>query len=92
MGEREFPAMPCSDRPGSAEPATTVPDVGTLAYDSRSGRVGRVMAMLAGQVMLRPPAGGLEWEVAPGDLRPASRTEELRSRVAELNAAKRSGL
>lgn len=64
------------------------PAVGELAYDSGSDRVGRVMALGQRYAMLRPPGGGCEWQVPRERLHPASRADELRSRVRELNAAR----
>ncbi len=68
-----------------------VPAVGELAYDSRADRVGVVMEVKRTYALLRPPGGGLEWDVQPEHLHPADRMDELRARVAELNAASRWG-
>ncbi|MFJ3694621.1 hypothetical protein ACIPW9_10970 [Streptomyces sp. NPDC090052] len=57
--------------------------------DSRSGRVGQVMAREGGSVQLRPPGGGREWDCPPDAVDPALPREVLRARVAELNRAGR---
>lgn len=46
------------------------PVVGTLVLDGRRNRVGRVMGNVGPHVQLRPPAGGREWDCAPGDVKP----------------------
>ena len=68
-----------------------VPTAGELAYDSGSDRVGVVMEVKQTYALLRPPGGGLEWDVRLCHLHPADRADELRARVAELNAARRWG-
>ncbi len=72
--------------------AVQVPAVGELAYDSRSDRVGRVMEVKVAYVLLRPPEGGREWGVPLGHVHSPDQADELRARVAELNAASRWGL
>lgn len=64
----------------------TVPEIGTLALDARTGRIGQVMGHEGPYVQLRPPQGGIEWDVRPEDVRPADAHECLRARVAEVNA------
>ncbi|MGW4027833.1 hypothetical protein ACWEFL_00715 [Streptomyces sp. NPDC004838] len=64
----------------------TVPEVGTLALDAKTGRVGRVMGHVGTYVQLRRPGGGLEWEASPQDVRPVDGYARLRARVAERNA------
>ena len=64
-----------------------VPAVGSLVLDAKQDRVGVVMDRQGGRVYLRPPQGGREWEAAPEDVRPARAGDELRARVAEINAA-----
>lgn len=90
------PGTPCLSRRAAEETATAtaveLPAVGDLAYDGRLDRVGRVMALGRTYAVLRPSGGGLEWEVPLGHLHQAERAEELRSRVAELNASSRWGL
>jgi hypothetical protein len=68
-----------------------VPDVGSLVLDAKRDRVGVVMDRQGGRVYLRPPQGGLEWEAAEEDVRAARAGDELRARVAEINAAGRWG-
>jgi hypothetical protein len=65
-------------------------DVGTLALDERTGRVGRVMDHLGSHVQLRPPGGGLEWDADPGHVRPVTPKERLTARLAEVNAYSRN--
>ncbi|WP_229890894.1 hypothetical protein [Streptomyces mashuensis] len=43
---------------------------GTLAIDTRTGRLGQVMDHHAGYVQLRPPRGGIEWNCPPDKARP----------------------
>jgi hypothetical protein len=64
---------------------------GTLALDTKTDRVGRVMARQDGLLYLRAVTGGREWEAEPQDVRPADATDELRARVAEINADSRWG-
>ena len=76
--------------PAVAGETSTVPRVGELAYDCRSDRVGQVMELRTAYALLRPPGGGREWDVPLGYVHSADRADELRARVAELNAASRS--
>jgi len=69
-----------------------IPAVGALAYDHRSDRVGQVMELHRTYAVLRPTGGGREWFLPLGYLHKPQRAEELRRRVAELNAASRWGL
>ncbi|WP_329077966.1 hypothetical protein [Streptomyces niveus] len=73
----------------AGEGGAFVPDVGTYAVDSRDGRVGQVMALDDDCVQLRPPGGGVEWDVPPGWIHPAPPNETLRAKVTELNRARR---
>lgn len=66
-----------------------VPDIGALVLDVKRDLVGVVMDRQGGRVYLRPPHGGREWEADPEDVRPARAGDELRARVAEINAAGR---
>jgi len=74
------------------EASVELPGVGELAYDSRSDRVGEVMELRSTHAVLRPPGGGLEWEVPLGYVHPGSHRDDLRARVAERNANSRWGL
>ncbi|KPI02190.1 hypothetical protein OK074_5374 [Actinobacteria bacterium OK074] len=67
------------------------PAVGTAARDTRSGKVGRVMANVGGYVQLRPLTGGVEWDVPPEHIEPAPLSEALSGAVAEQNALSRRG-
>lgn len=62
-----------------------VPEVGTLALDAKTDRVGHVMGHEGPYVQMRPPHGGREWDAQPEDVRPAGTQEQLRARVAEAN-------
>jgi hypothetical protein len=53
--------------------------------DTRTDRVGKVMGAEGPYVQLRPPAGGVEWDVPPEALRPARTVEELRAKVTGIN-------
>lgn len=64
---------------------TVSPDTGALVVDRRSGKVGVVMGHVGPYVQLRPPRGGLEWDVPPEDVRPPTPTEELSAKVAVAN-------
>jgi hypothetical protein len=76
----------------TAEPQDDgVPGVGALVLDMRQDRVGVVMDRQNDRVFLRPPQGGPEWEAAAEDVRPARAGDQLRARVAEINAAGRWG-
>ncbi|GAA1350398.1 hypothetical protein ACFPK5_17405 [Streptomyces beijiangensis] len=59
--------------------------VGTYAVDSRSGKVGRVMAREDGFVQLRAPGGGVEWDCPPEVLRAVEVGEALRGSVRAAN-------
>lgn len=61
------------------------PEPGAFAVDARDGRVGRVTGRSGGNVRLRPPGGGPEWECPPESVRPASPGVVLRARVTEIN-------
>jgi hypothetical protein len=69
--------------PGAGHPAS--PTVGALLVDGRNGRVGVVMGRVGTYVQLRPPRGGREWDVPPGELRLPTQTEELSAKVAVAN-------
>lgn len=76
---------------GATRDEDGLPDVGALVLDAKRDRVGVVMDRQGGRVYLRPPQGGREWEAALEDVRPARAADELRARVAEINAAGRWG-
>ncbi|WP_405669487.1 MULTISPECIES: hypothetical protein [unclassified Streptomyces] len=61
------------------------PSVGAVMVDRRNGRVGVVMGHVGSCVQLRPPRGGLEWDVPPEDVRPPTTAEELSAKVAVAN-------
>ena len=64
------------------------PEAGALVRDTTRDRVGVVMGRHAGRVYLRPRGGGVEWTARAEELAGADENDELRARVAELNAAK----
>ncbi|MEC4021007.1 hypothetical protein [Streptomyces sp. H27-D2] len=64
--------------------------VGTLALDVSTDRVGRVMGHVGPYVQLRPPGGGREWDALPEQVHPADEWAELRARISEINANSRS--
>ncbi|MEU4208430.1 hypothetical protein AB0F13_00265 [Streptomyces sp. NPDC026206] len=55
------------------------------------GKVGQVMGHEGPRLQLRPPAGGLEWEVAPDAVRAATDAERLSAKVQAVNARGRWG-
>jgi hypothetical protein len=63
-----------------------MPSVGTLALDTRRNCVGTVIGHVGGQVQLRPPHGGLEWDVHPANLCVVSASDALWPEVREANA------
>jgi len=93
-GTAAVQSAPCVS-PSAPEAGTTaleLPAVGELAYDARHDRVGEVMELRRTYSVLRPCGGGREWEVPLGYLHKADRAEQLRARVAELNASSRWNL
>nr|WP_274561991.1 hypothetical protein [Streptomyces spiramyceticus] len=56
-----------------------LPEVGTLARDAKTGRVGQVIGHMGPYVQMRPPHGGAEWHARPEDGRPAGDRERLRA-------------
>ena len=69
-----------------------VPEVGQLAVDSTTGRIGVLVARTARTAWLRPQAGGLEWTVPVGAIRQATASETLRPRVTMANDRSRRRL
>ncbi|WST44161.1 hypothetical protein OG592_07980 [Streptomyces avidinii] len=69
--------------------ASGAPKAGLLLVDTRTDRIGVVMGTEGPYVQLRPPAGGIEWDVPPDDLRPADAKDQLRAKVAIINARAR---
>ncbi|KPI09495.1 hypothetical protein OK074_3301 [Actinobacteria bacterium OK074] len=62
------------------------PAIGTVAKDTRNGKVGRVMDHVGRYVQLRPLKGGLEWDVDPKYVEPATVSDALSPAVATANA------
>jgi hypothetical protein len=67
------------------------PDIGTIAKDTRNGKVGRVMGHVGRYVQLRPLKGGLEWDVPPEHVEPVTASDALSAAVAEANAQSQWG-
>lgn len=59
--------------------------VRTLMVDKRNDQVGLVIGHTGPYVQLRPPQGGEEWDVPPGELRRPTQAEELSAKVAVAN-------
>ncbi len=70
----------------------TRPDIGALAKDTASGRIGVVMGAVGGRVQIRPIGGGREWDAVPDKVRPLSAREELSARLAIRNGNSRERL
>ncbi|WP_369263223.1 hypothetical protein [Streptomyces sp. R35] len=64
------------------------PDVGDLAYDETTRKVGEVVDHVGPYWQLKPPGGGREWD-AHGPLRPATQAERLSCDLALVNATSR---
>ncbi|WP_411083275.1 hypothetical protein [Streptomyces sp. cmx-18-6] len=66
------------------------PAVGALLVDtSRGDRVGEFRGVAGCYWSLRPVGGRREWEVEPRYVRPALVIEQLRARIARMNARSR---
>ncbi|PHQ47918.1 hypothetical protein BLA24_30940 [Streptomyces cinnamoneus] len=74
--------MTAPDEPQATERTT---DVGALVVDARRDRVGEVVGSAGGRLLLRSPSDGQEWEAFPCDVRPATVSDELRAKVADIN-------
>ena len=61
----------------------------SIVRDKLHDRVGVVMSARHTGVFLRPVGGGLEWEVLPEDIVPATEAEKLSARVAAQNQRSR---
>lgn len=74
--------------PNAQGPRTPV--LGAVMVDtSRQDRVGEFRGLSGPYWAIRPLGGGLEWEAAPGDVRPATPIERLRAENARCNARSR---
>ncbi|MDV9178788.1 hypothetical protein R6V09_52790, partial [Streptomyces sp. W16] len=58
------------------------PTVGSVAVDTRTGRVGIVMGHEGPYVQLRPYGGGREWDADPAAVRDATPAERLSAATA----------
>ncbi|QKW05936.1 hypothetical protein HUT18_05555 [Streptomyces sp. NA04227] len=67
------------------------PAVGELARDTKRDRIGVVMGNEGGLYQLRPPGGGLEWDVRPVNVERATQDQLLRARVRDTNRRSREG-
>ncbi|ANW18777.1 hypothetical protein [Streptomyces clavuligerus] len=65
--------------------------VGSLAYDTSVKRVGVVMAVTGARYALRPPQGGVEWDVPQKYCRPATTADQLSQALAEVNERSNRG-
>ncbi|MFI1967675.1 hypothetical protein [Streptomyces cinnamoneus] len=63
----------------------TFPAAGTWVVDVRRDRICEVTGVNNGRVVLRDLASREEWEASPCDVRPATASDELRAKVADLN-------
>lgn len=68
-----------------------LPEPGSFVVDLSRGEVGEVMGHEGPFLQLRPPRGGWEWDVRPGEVRPATDTERLSAKVQVANARRRCG-
>ncbi|MDW4905109.1 hypothetical protein RB628_07040 [Streptomyces sp. ADMS] len=66
--------------------------VGTMARDTRTDRVGKVMGYEGPYAQLRPLEGGREWDVHPNHIEPLSLSSALSGPVADLNERSHGGL
>lgn len=67
--------------PEAAPGEDAAPNVGDIAYDTRSQAVARVMEVGPYRYALRPPAGGLEWYAPRAHVRPATASEAAAARA-----------
>ncbi|MGW7434758.1 hypothetical protein [Streptomyces sp. NPDC054849] len=63
----------------------TKPEIGAVAKDLGTGKIGLVMGEVGGKVQLRPLRGGLEWETDPDKVVVPPAQEELSARLAVAN-------
>ncbi|AEW98855.1 hypothetical protein [Streptantibioticus cattleyicolor] len=66
----------------------SLPPVGILLVDAHN-RVGEFRGEWCGLWSLRPVTGGIEWTVAPEDVRPASPEQRMRAETRRANARSR---
>ncbi|MFE8941245.1 hypothetical protein ACFYNX_27690 [Streptomyces sp. NPDC007872] len=70
----------------------TRPEIGEVAKDLGTGKIGLVMGEQHGKVQLRPLSGGLEWDAEPREIVAPRAQEELSARLAVANKRSRWGL
>ncbi|MFI9720035.1 hypothetical protein ACIHFE_10305 [Streptomyces sp. NPDC052396] len=72
---------------------SALPKAGSFVVDVPRNVIGQVMDYDPDtkSLQLRPPKGGVEWDAAPGDVRPATDRERLSAKVQAANAAGRWG-
>ncbi|MGW0708270.1 hypothetical protein ACWD4G_20325 [Streptomyces sp. NPDC002643] len=63
--------------------------IGDPVEDTDRKKIGEVMGFEGPYVQLRPLGGGREWDAEPDSIRPVSRQEALRARLAVANARSR---
>ncbi|MGW8630644.1 hypothetical protein [Streptomyces sp. NPDC055793] len=68
------------------------PDIGDLAKDTALDKVGVLMGKVGGRYLMRPSAGGREWEVDPENVDFPSPTERVRADNNARNRMTRLGL
>ncbi|MER5783686.1 hypothetical protein ABT104_18470 [Streptomyces mobaraensis] len=69
------------ERPADEQPSR----IGDLVVDARRDRVGKVVGSTGERLLLRGPFDGREWEAFSCDVRPATVSDELRAKVADIN-------
>ncbi|RLV09089.1 hypothetical protein CTZ27_08190 [Streptomyces griseocarneus] len=68
-----------------------MPEAGTFVVDTRTGRVGEIVAYEGRRVVLRPPFDSRDWEVDADAVRPATDAELLSAKVHRANLVSRWG-
>ncbi|MDT0309047.1 hypothetical protein RM780_19075 [Streptomyces sp. DSM 44917] len=88
------PATPSTGETPRAEAAARPPEVevGALARDSRSLRVGVVVGRQGQTYQLRPVKGGGVWDAPAEDVHPVSASDLLREKVRQANRRSTGGL
>ncbi|OLE23184.1 MAG: hypothetical protein AUG49_16835 [Catenulispora sp. 13_1_20CM_3_70_7] len=66
-----------------------LPEVGTLVRDA-TGRIGRLMAYTRTRAWLRPPGGGLEWDVDPKTITPVPGWDAAEAGTHETDTKKKT--
>ena len=66
--------------------AEYAPEAGAVVLDVARDRVGVVVDVDGSVVRVRQPEGGVTWLAQRADVHPACPMDELRAKVAEINA------